>query len=96
MKTSALERIWTLCFFVLHVFVILHYKMFFDCSVLLILLLIQTLAYMVVFIFLFANSKLVFVVDYHFWKWILSHKWIHGSGTESNVTLKVTRVGHFS
>lgn len=40
-------------FFVLHVFVILHYKMVFDCSILLILLLIQTLAYMVVFIFWF-------------------------------------------
>ena len=36
------------------------------------------------------------MVDYHYWQWNLSHKQVYGSDTESNVTLKVTRVGCFS
>lgn len=36
------------------------------------------------------------MVDFHYWQWNLSHKQVYGSDTESNVTLKVTRVGRFS
>lgn len=36
------------------------------------------------------------MVDFHYWQWNLSHKQVYGSDTESNVTLKVTRVGCFS
>lgn len=43
-----------------------------------------------------ANSKWLFMVDYHYWQWNLSHKQVYGSDTESKVTLKVTRVGCFS
>lgn len=36
------------------------------------------------------------MVDFHYWQWNLSHKQVYGSDTESNVTLKETRVGRFS
>lgn len=36
------------------------------------------------------------MVDYHYWQWNLSHTQVYRSDTESNVTLKVTRVGRFS
>lgn len=36
------------------------------------------------------------MVDFHDWQWYPSHKQVYGSDTESNVTLKVTRVGRFS
>lgn len=44
-----------------------------------------------------ANSKngcLRLIIIY--WRWNLSHQQVYGSDTESNVTLKVTRVGGFS
>lgn len=36
------------------------------------------------------------MVDYHYWQWNLSQEQVYGSDTESDVTLKVARVGPFS